>query len=96
MPYQQSANKGLRDSLPKAKIRVLLALWDWDATENTAKKSDVMKWVKNSQERTKDYQPVLDQLVEKGAIAFSKNLISLTDRGLGMLDEIQSGLPQLN
>jgi hypothetical protein len=36
MPYQQSANKGLRDSLPKAKIRVLLALWDWDATENTA------------------------------------------------------------
>lgn len=87
MPYQQSTKKGLRDSLPKAKIRVLLALWDLDATENPTKKGELIKWVKNSKERTKDYDPVLSELEASCAITFSKNQISLTDRGLAMLDE---------
>jgi hypothetical protein len=87
MPYKQSAKQGLRDSIAKAKIRVLLGLWDLDATKNPVKKGEVIKWVKNSNERSADYDPVLKELVAKGAIAVAGNQISLTDRGLGMLDE---------
>lgn len=87
MPYKQSAKQGLRDSVAKAKIRVLLGLWDLDATKNPVKKGEVIKWVKNSNERSADYDPVLDELVAKGAIAVAGSQISLTDRGLGMLDE---------
>lgn len=91
MPYKQnakqSAKPGLRDSVAKAKIRVLLGLWDLDATKNPVKKGEVIKWVKNSNERSADYDPVLEELVAKGAIAVAGNQISLSDRGLGMLDE---------
>ena len=91
MPYKQSAKQsakpGLRDSVAKAKIRVLLGLWDLDATKNPVKKGEVIKWVKNSNERSADYDPVLEELVAKGAIALQNNQVSLTDRGLGMLDE---------
>jgi len=91
MPYKQnakqSAKPGLRDSVAKAKIRVLLGLWDLDATKNPVKKGEVIKWVKNSNERSADYDPVLEELVAKGAIALQNNQVSLTDRGLGMLDE---------
>lgn len=91
MPYKQSAKQsakpGLRDSVAKAKIRVLLGLWDLDATKHPVKKGEVIKWVKNSNERSADYDPVLEELVAKGAIAVAGNQISLTDRGLGMLDE---------
>ncbi len=87
MPYKQSAKQGLRDSVAKAKIRVLLGLWDLDATKNPVKKGEVIKWVKNSNERSADYDPVLADLSAKGAIALEGNQISLTDRGLGMLDE---------
>lgn len=91
MPYKQSAKQsakpGLRDSVAKAKIRVLLGLWDLDATKNPVKKGEVIKWVKNSNERSADYDPVLEELVAKGAIAVAGNQISLSDRGLGMLDE---------
>jgi hypothetical protein len=91
MPYKQSAKQsakqGLRDSVAKAKIRVLLGLWDLDATKNSVKKGEVIKWVKNSNERSGDYKPVLQELAAKGAIALQNNQISLTDRGLGMLDE---------
>jgi hypothetical protein len=87
MPYKQSAKQGLRDSVAKAKIRVLLGLWDLDATKNPVKKGEVIKWVKNSNERSADYDPVLEDLSAKGAIALEGSQISLTDRGLGMLDE---------
>ncbi len=91
MPYKQSAKQsakpGLRDSVAKAKIRVLLGLWDLDATKNPVKKGEVIKWVKNSHERSADYDPVLEELVAKGAIAVAGNQISLSARGLGMLDE---------
>jgi hypothetical protein len=84
---KQGAKQGLRDSVAKAKIRVLLALWDLDATKNPVKKGELIKWVKNSNERSGDYEPVLEDLSAKGAIALEGNQISLTDRGLGMLDE---------
>ncbi len=74
----------------KIKTRLLLMLWDLGGTTDEIKKSDLINSVKQGKEKVATYQPVLDELNEKGAIAITtKNRsvkVSLTDIGLQILE----------
>ncbi|RCJ21132.1 hypothetical protein A6770_30795 [Nostoc minutum NIES-26] len=75
----------------QVKTLTLLALWDLGGTKIEVKKSDLTKRVTRTNEKAKDYQRVFEELQNVGAIAIaSKNRvakISLTDKGLQILDE---------
>lgn len=73
------------------KTRTLLALWDLGGAKAEVKKSELTKRVIRTNEKAGDYQGVLQQLENEGAIAIAtKNRVanvSLTDQGLQMLSE---------
>lgn len=82
--------------------RLLLALWDLNGLKSAVKKSDLVKRVKKSKEKTGDYTAYLNTLVEQGAISLLNRsgqeinaitkigtLISLTPSGMQIL---QTGL----
>jgi hypothetical protein len=73
----------------QAKTRLLLALWDMGEPGSEIKKGDLMRRVVKTGEKSSDYQPILDDLGQDGAIAIAKakgaTLISLSDRGRQVL-----------
>jgi hypothetical protein len=79
--------KGLKGTEAQAKTRVLLALWDMKGADEEVKKGDLTERVKRTNERAGDYQGVFEQLQTSGAIAISKNKISLSGKGVEMLGE---------
>jgi hypothetical protein len=76
-----------------AQTRLLLALWDMTTSQETAivKKSELLNRVKKKNEKSQDFQPLLEALEEKGAIAQTKEkrtfLVSLADAGVQLLGE---------
>ncbi|MEP0753730.1 hypothetical protein NDA03_16045 [Trichocoleus sp. Lan] len=79
--------KGLKGTEAHAKTRVLLALWDLGGTDEEVKKGELTERVKRTNEKAGDYQGVFEQLQTSGAIAISKNKISLSGKGVEMLGE---------
>ncbi len=79
--------KGLKGTEAQARTRVLLALWDMKGADEEVKKGDLTERVKRTNERAGDYQGVFEQLQTSGAIAISKNKISLSGKGVEMLGE---------
>jgi DNA-binding PadR family transcriptional regulator len=75
----------------KIKTRLLLMLWDLGGSTDQIKKSDLINSVKQGKEKVATYQPVLDELNEKGAIAITtknrSDKVSLTDIGLQILED---------
>ncbi len=73
----------------QAKTRLLLALWDMGEAGSEIKKGDLTRRVVRAGEKSADYQPILDDLAQDGAIAIAKAkgamLISLSDRGRQVL-----------
>jgi hypothetical protein len=73
----------------QAKTRLLLALWDMGEPGSEIKKGDLTRRVVRTGEKAADYQPILGDLAQKGAIAIAKvkgaTLISLSDRGRQVL-----------
>ncbi|MBD1921574.1 hypothetical protein H6F77_10775 [Microcoleus sp. FACHB-831] len=88
----KATTKGLRGTEAGAKTRILLALWDMGGANSQVKKGDLTERIKRTNERAADYQGVFGQLEEAGAIAISKNLVSLADKGVQTLGEgLKSG-----
>lgn len=88
----KATTKGLRGTEAGAKTRILLALWDMGGANSQVKKGDLTERIKRTNERAADYQGVFGQLEESGAIAISKNLVSLADKGVQTLGEgLKSG-----
>lgn len=83
----KATTKGLRGTEAGAKTRILLALWDMGGANIQVKKGDLTERIKRTNERAADYQGVFGQLEESGAIAISKNLVSLSDKGVQTLGE---------
>lgn len=86
----KTQNKGLRGSESQAITRLLLGLWDIGGAERkVTQKELITDTVKLNKERVKDYQGILEQLQEKGAITIEGKkrnpYISLTETGLQML-----------
>jgi hypothetical protein len=78
---------GLRGTQSQAKTRVLLALWDLGADKTEVKRGDLTEKIKRTGEMATDYQPIIEELEQAGAIAISKkNQIFLPDEGLKLLD----------
>lgn len=71
----------------QTKTRVLLAMWDIGGTESEVKKGELTKRVKRKHEKAGDYQGIFEQLEKVGAIALSKNKITLSATGVQMLRE---------
>ncbi len=79
---------GLQDSEAQAKTRILLALWDMGGAEKAVKKGELTRRVQRTEEKAGDYQSIYEHLEQAGAIALSKNTVSLeTPKGLEMLTE---------
>lgn len=76
-----------------AQTRLLLALWDMTTSQETliVKKSELLNRVKKKNEKSQDFQPVLDGLEGKGAIAQKTEKrtkwVSLADSGVQLLGE---------
>ncbi|MBP0019225.1 MAG: hypothetical protein J7647_16945 [Cyanobacteria bacterium SBLK] len=74
-----------------AKTRLLLFLWDLEGLKNTVKRGELHKRIVKSREKSKDYQPIFEELQELGAIAMTKKgrseKVSLTQQGLQILKE---------
>ncbi|MGC1197133.1 MAG: hypothetical protein WA882_09575 [Geitlerinemataceae cyanobacterium] len=76
-----------------AQTRLLLALWDMTTSGETAivKKSELLNRVKKKNEKSLDFQPLLEELAEKGSIALTKEkrtiMVSLADSGVQLLGE---------
>ena len=74
----------------QAKTRLLLALWDMGASKTEVAKGQLTKRIVQKGQKLADYQGIIDQLEQEGAIAIAtKNRsvkVSLTDNGLQMLD----------
>ncbi|HIK32811.1 MAG TPA: hypothetical protein IGS17_13045 [Oscillatoriales cyanobacterium M59_W2019_021] len=74
-----------------AQTRLLLALWDMTTSPETAivKKSELLNRVKKKNEKSQDFQPLLDALEEKGAIERRTEkrtaLVSLQESGVQLL-----------
>lgn len=88
MSSKAGAPKGLRGSEALAKVRVLLTLWDMGAAREEVRKGELTERVTRTNERASDYQKVLDELQNAGAIAIDKNKVSLiAPTGLQILEE---------
>lgn len=74
-----------------AQTRLLLALWDMTTSPETTivKKSELLNRVKKKNEKSQDFQPLLDALEEKGAIERRTEkrtaLVSLQESGVQLL-----------
>lgn len=75
----------------ESKTRLLLFLWDLGGYENKVKKGDLMGRLKRNKEKSALYNPVFDDLEQLEAITRTKKgssfLVSLTDRGVEILDK---------
>lgn len=80
-------NNGLRGSEFQAKTRLLLALWDMGGLKEGVKKGELTKRIQRTDEKAGDYQVIFEQLDKAGAIEISNNRISLSDKGVQILDE---------
>ncbi len=73
----------------QAKTRLLLTLWDMGEPGSEIKKGDLMRRVVKSHEKAVDYQPILDDLAQEGAITITRvkgaTLICMSDRGRQIL-----------
>jgi hypothetical protein len=70
------------------KTRLLLFLWDMGGVEKQIKKGELNERLKRKKETAKHYQDTYEELEKAGAIALSKNTVSLsTPEGLQMLNE---------
>lgn len=74
-----------------AKTRLLLFLWDLDGLTSTVKRGELHKRLVKSREKSKDYQPIFEELQKLEAIAITKKgrseTVSLTQQGLRILKE---------
>lgn len=71
--------KGLRGTPQQAKVRVLLTLWDMKAHRESVKKGQLNNRIVRTNERAKDYSPILEELIAQGAIAIAKNKVTLLE-----------------
>lgn len=75
----------------KAKVRVLLNLWDLGEGERKVTKGDLTKSIVRTGETSKDYEQVLNELREAGAIAYElahrQLVVQVTERGQEILAE---------
>jgi hypothetical protein len=71
----------------QAKTRLLLALWDLDATSKVTK-SQLTKRVVRKGQTVAAYQGIFDELEQEGAIEIAKNKFSLSPKGVEMLSEM--------
>ncbi|OLP16921.1 hypothetical protein BST81_18180 [Leptolyngbya sp. 'hensonii'] len=60
----------LKDTADQSRTRLLLALWELGTAGTEIKKGDLSKKVVRTGEKSGDYQGFLDELNQKGAIAF--------------------------
>ncbi|MEA5472494.1 hypothetical protein [Spirulina sp. 06S082] len=72
-----------------AKTRLLLFLWDLDGLTTEVKRGELNKKLVRTREKSKDYQPIFEELQEIEAIAMTKKgrseKVSLTEKGLQVL-----------
>jgi hypothetical protein len=80
---------GIKDlQATQAKTRLLLALWDLGGVKQEVKKGQLTKRIANKAKKIGDYQGILQELQEQGAISISKTGYSLTSpKGLEVLGE---------
>jgi hypothetical protein len=71
----------------QSKTRLLLALWDMDASNTAVMKGQLTKRVVQKGQKASDYQGIFDQLEKEGAIAIAKKKFSLSDKGRKLLGE---------
>ncbi|MBK4730273.1 hypothetical protein JJD41_10420 [Oxynema sp. CENA135] len=71
--------KGLRGTPQQAKVRVLLTLWDMKAHRESVKKGQLNNRIVRTNERAKDYSPILEELIAQGAISIAKNKVTLLE-----------------
>ncbi|MCU0545170.1 MAG: hypothetical protein MUE44_23855 [Oscillatoriaceae cyanobacterium Prado104] len=75
----------------KAKVRVLLNLWDLGGGKMKVKKGDLTKRIVRTGETSKNYELVLGELQETGAIVYSLEnrvtLVELSAKGKEVLAE---------
>lgn len=82
-----SSNADVSSINTQEKIRALLALWDLGAAQNEVPKGKVTRRIVPKGKKLADSQPLLDELVGEGAIAFSPKGYSMPAKGVGMLAE---------
>ncbi|MBD1906179.1 hypothetical protein NDI37_15970 [Funiculus sociatus GB2-A5] len=79
--------KGLRGTEDQGKTRLLLALWDMGGAKAEVKKGELTQRIQRTNEKAADYQGIFQELEKAGAIALSKNKISLSSEGVQLLGE---------
>lgn len=68
-PLYGNSIMALKSTQDQARTRLLLTLWTLGTTSEEIKKGDLTRKVVRKGEKTGDYQPFLEELVDKGAIA---------------------------
>lgn len=68
-----------------AQTRFLLALWALGG--NDIKKGDLMPFATRGDEKSSDFQPIVNKLDDKGVIKIANNKFSLTPAGLSFLHQ---------
>jgi len=71
----------------QSKARLLLALWDMDASKMEVAKGQLTKRIVQKSQKVADYQGIFEQLEKDGAITITKNKFRLSDKGEEMLGE---------
>jgi NAD-dependent DNA ligase len=88
---QKTVIKGLKDTDLNNQIRLLLFLWYLGSVNNKIKQTQLNNYLTRTDERSKDYQKIYDQLQEIQAIALEKvgrsMTVSLTEKGLETLTQ---------
>ncbi|MBD1912398.1 MULTISPECIES: hypothetical protein [unclassified Leptolyngbya] len=67
--------------------RILLTLWELGGVGGEVRRGELTKRVVQKGKKSTDYKNVLDQLTDDGAIAVTKNTISLSDKGVELLSQ---------
>jgi predicted transcriptional regulator len=71
----------------QARTRLLLALWDLGGAKEGVKKGQLTKRVVQKNLKASDYQGIFEQLEKEEAIANTKNIYSLSSKGVEILGE---------
>ena len=88
MPANNKANPtGSGVNEHQAKTRLLLALWDMGASKTEVAKGQLTRRIVQKGQKLADYQGIIDQLEQEGAIAIAKNKASLSPKGVEVLSE---------
>ncbi|MDF5709718.1 MAG: hypothetical protein PUP90_19140 [Nostoc sp. S4] len=75
-------------NITQTRTRVLLALWDLGGIQQQVNKGILTKRIVSKNKKVADYQGILEELQNQGAIAISKKGYSLiSPKGLEVLDE---------